>query len=91
MRMRRQAQPLDVNTTKWRIVVVKQGTDFKPKLIKVGASNFDYSEVLDGLNDGDEIQITTISRAKVAAEAMVDRMKQMSSPLGGGNVGRGGH
>ncbi|HTP13274.1 MAG TPA: efflux RND transporter periplasmic adaptor subunit [Bacteroidota bacterium] len=91
MRMRRSSQQLDVSTTKWRIVVVKQADEFKPKLIKVGPSNFDYSEVLEGLNDGDEIQITTISRAKVAAEAMVDRMKQMSSPLGGGGGGgRGG-
>ncbi len=95
-RSRRQSQLVDENATKWRIVFAKQGNEYKPKLIKVGPSNFDYSEVLEGLNEGDEIQITTISRAKVAADQMVDRMKQQSSPLGGssaggGGGGRGGH
>jgi HlyD family secretion protein len=89
-RVRRQAQVTEDTQPKWRIVMVKVGNDFKPKFIKVGPSNFDYSEVLEGLNEGDEVQITTISRAKVAADQMVDRMKQQSSPLGGSTSGMGG-
>jgi HlyD family secretion protein len=93
-RIRRTPQAANTNEPKWRIVTVKDGNEFKAKLIKVGPSNFDYSEVLDGLKEGDEIQVTTISRAKIASEQMVDRMRQSSSPLGGGGGGggmRGGH
>jgi hypothetical protein len=85
--VRRQSQVSNTSEVKERIVMVKQGEEFVPKLVKIGPSNFDYSEVLDGLNDGDEIQITSISRAKLAAEQMTERMKSMSG-LGGMTGGR---
>jgi len=69
--------------------MTKQGVQFVPKLIKVGASNFDYAEVVDGLKEGDEIQVTTISRAKLAQEQMNERMRSMSGlggMTGGGRV-----
>ena len=81
-RARRQSQVSNTNEVKERIVLVKEGEEFVPKLVKVGPSNFDYSEVLDGLEEGDEIQITTLSRAKIAAEQMNERMRSMSG-LGG--------
>ncbi len=62
--------------------MVKQGDQFAPRLIKIGASNFDYAEVLEGLKEGDAIQLTTISRAKIAAEQMNERMRSMQG-LGG--------
>jgi HlyD family secretion protein len=86
-RTRRQSQVSNTGEVKERIVMVKQGEEFVPKLVKIGPSNFDYSEVLDGLNDGDEIQITTISRAKLAAEQMTERMRSMGG-LGGMTGGR---
>ncbi len=86
-RVRRQSQVSNTGEVKERIVMVKQGEEFIPKLVKIGPSNFDYSEVLDGLKDGDEIQITTISRAKLAAEQMAERMRSMSG-LGGMTGGR---
>ncbi|MBF8295083.1 MAG: HlyD protein [Bacteroidetes bacterium] len=78
----------DVNEVKERIVVVKDGDNFVPKLIKVGPSNFDYAEVLEGLKDGDEIQVTTISRAKLAAEQMNERMRSSSGLSGMSGGGR---
>ncbi|MBI3586276.1 MAG: efflux RND transporter periplasmic adaptor subunit [Ignavibacteriales bacterium] len=86
MRQRRESQVGNENEVKQRVIVVKDGDQFVPKIIKVGASNFDYSEVFDGLKEGDEIQITTVSRAKIAAEQMNDRMRSMQSMggLGGG-------
>jgi len=87
LRVRRQSQVSNTSEVKERIVIVKQGEEFVPKLVKIGPSNFDYSEVLDGLNDGDEIQITTISRAKLAAEQMTERMRSMGG-LGGMTGGR---
>lgn len=65
-------------------MTVKQDAEFKPKLVKVGPSNFDQSVVLEGLNEGDEVEIVTISRAKIAQEQMNERMRSMSS-FGGGS------
>ena len=81
-RLRRPAQPSPENESRWRIVTVKQGVEFAPKLVKVGPSNFDLSVVLDGLSEGDEVEIVTISRAKIAQEQMNERMRSMNS-LGG--------
>lgn len=85
-RRQRQAQVGNVEEVRERVVMVKEGNTFVPRIVKVGASNFDYAEVISGLNEGDEVQITTISRAKIAAEQMAERMRSSNNPLGGGNV-----
>ncbi len=76
------------NEVKWRLVSARQDGEFKPKLIKVGASNFEKSVVLEGLAEGDEIEIVTISRAKVAQEQFNERMRSMNS-FGGGSSSAG--
>jgi hypothetical protein len=70
--------------------MVKEGESFVPRLIQVGASNFDFAEVVSGLQEGDSVQITTISRAKIASEQMAERMRSMNNPLGGGGNVPGG-
>ena len=92
MRVKRQAQIGNENDVRWRIAMVKEGDEFKARIIKVGPSNFDNSEVLDGLKEGEEIQITSISRAKLASEQMNERMRSMNSMggLGGGGGGNRG-
>jgi hypothetical protein len=84
---RRQSQVRTATEVKERLVMVRQGEQYVPKLIKIGASNFDFAEVVEGLKEGDELQITTISRAKLAAEQMNERMRSMSG-LGGMTGGR---
>lgn len=87
MRMRRQSQVSNIQEIRERIVMVKQGDKFVPKLLKVGASNFDFTEVAEGLNEGDEIQVTTISRAKIASAEFNQRMRSIQ---GVGGIGGGG-
>ena len=84
--MRRQQQSAKPDAPKERIVEVREGNDFVPKIVKVGAANYDFGEVLEGLKEGDEVRVTTISRAKIAAEAMNERMRNMSGVggMGGG-------
>ena len=90
-RPRRQSQVSNLNDVKERVIILKEGDRFTPRLIKVGPSNFDYAEVLEGLKEGDEIQVTTISRAKLAAEQMTEHMKSSSglSGMAGGGHGPG--
>jgi HlyD family secretion protein len=92
LQQHRQSQVSNASEVKERVVMVKQGEQFVPRLIKIGASNFDYAEVLEGLKEGDEIQVMTISRAKIEAEQMNERMKSMQGiggmPGGGSPPGR---
>jgi len=72
---RRTGQADRLDEVRHRLVMVRDSGGYAPKMITVGVGNYDYSEVLDGLREGDEIQITTISRAKQDAEAFNDRMR----------------
>jgi HlyD family secretion protein len=87
-RPRRSAQIGSVSEVRRRVVMVKEGNEFVPRIIRVGASNFDYSEVIDGLKEGEEVQITTLSRAKMAAEQFTERMRNMNSMGGLGGSAR---
>ena len=76
---RRRNATQDVNDVKTRLIMTKADGVFKPKFIKVGPSNFDNTVVLEGLEEGEEIQITTISRAKIAQEQFNDRIRSRNS------------
>jgi len=85
----RRSQVGDVSAVRQRVVEVKVGNEFVPRMVKVGASNYDVAEIVGGLKEGDEIRITTISRAKMASEAFNQRIRNMSSMGGiGGRRGR---
>ena len=86
-RQRRQAQIGNTEEVKERVVMVKEGNEFVPRMIKIGANNFDNAEVVSGLNEGDEIQITSISRAKLASQQFTERMRANNNPLGGSAPG----
>ena len=85
-RPRRRAQVSNENDIRWKIVVVKEGGNYKPRIVKTGASNFENTEILEGLKEEDEIQVTSISRAKIASQQMTDRIKS-ANPLSGGGGG----
>ena len=88
----RRSQVGDVTAIRQRVVEVKVGNEFVPRMVKIGASNYDVAEIVGGLKEGDEVRITTISRAKVASEAFNERMRNMSSMggIGGGRAARAG-
>jgi len=91
-RQRRQAQVSGGEEIRNRVTMVKEGEKFVPKMVKAGASNFDHTEVVEGLKEGDEIQITSISRAKIQSQQMTDRMRSMQGVggiTGGGSTGGG--
>jgi HlyD family secretion protein len=73
------------DVVKERLLEVREGESFAPRMVKVGASNYDYAEILDGVKEGDEIRITTVSRAKIASEQFTERMRERQS-IGGINT-----
>jgi HlyD family secretion protein len=92
-RQKRTSQVTQEDVVRERIVEVQRGDTTVPQLVKIGASNFDHSEVLAGLREGDVVRYATISRAKVVAEQMNERMRSMSGisgMTGGTTRGAGG-
>ena len=68
-----------------RVVMVKKGETFEPRMVRVGRSNFDFAEVVGGLEEGDELMVTTFSRALLQSQEMNSRMRSRS---GIGGMGR---
>jgi len=89
VRVRRTPQATAVTEVKSRVVEVKAGEEYVPRMVRVGASNFDFAEVVEGLNEGDEVRYTTLSRAKIASERMNERLRS-SQGIGGMSTGAGG-
>jgi HlyD family secretion protein len=61
-----------------KFVLVKQGDRFVPRRVQIGVSNFDYAEVISGVQDGDSVLVFTASRAALDRQRFMDRMRGMS-------------
>jgi HlyD family secretion protein len=83
---RRSGQAARLDEVRRRLVMVRDSNGYSPRMVAVGVANYDYSEVIEGLREGDEIQITTISRAKQDAEAFNERMRSRQGSMGGVRV-----
>lgn len=68
-----------------RIVMVKEGDKVNPRRVVVGINNFDYSEIVSGLEEGEEIHIRTLSRARQAGLEWQQRIRGRSGFGGFGN------
>jgi HlyD family secretion protein len=61
-----------------RGVILKHGSEFHPRMVETGVANFDNTEVISGLQEGDEVMYTFFSRAKQASDQFRQRMSQMN-------------
>jgi HlyD family secretion protein len=81
-----------------QIAFVKTGTGIEPRVVRLGLSDFDYSEVLDGLKLGEQVVLLGVAEAQASRTQAQDRLRQrMGSgvpgvPAAGGGAGgaRGG-
>jgi hypothetical protein len=84
------------------LVFVKKNDTFEPRLVQLGASNFDYTEVVSGLKEGEQVALLAAAALQAQRQQQNDRMRQNSgvpgmqqqAPAGGagggGNRGGGG-
>jgi HlyD family secretion protein len=73
------------------LVFVADSNVYKPRVVMLGQSNFDYTEVLSGLKEGEKVVMLNVLAIQAAREQQQDRFRQVqSSPLGGGARGGGG-
>jgi hypothetical protein len=83
------------------LVFVKKGETFEPRLVQLGAANFDYTEVVSGLKEGEQVALLAAAALQAQRQQQNDRMRQNSGvpgmtqtppggPGGGGGGGGGG-
>jgi HlyD family secretion protein len=79
----RMAVPEGTDEILSRGVILKEGEEFNIKLLKLGVNNFDFTEVMDGLKEGDQVAYTLMSRAKQSAEQQMERMRNFTTSQSG--------
>jgi HlyD family secretion protein len=80
------------------VFVVKNGK-YTPKVVRLGVSNYDVSEVLSGLSEGDSVAILNVAAMQAKQQADLDQIRNRSgvpglqkqqSPQGGAPAGGAG-
>ena len=75
------------------LVFVAENGTFKPRVVMLGAGNFDYTEVVSGLQEGDKVAMLASAALQAQRMQQNDRMRQgMGVPglTGNPGAGRGG-
>ena len=78
------------------VFVVKDGK-YTPKVVRLGVSNYDVSEVLSGLSEGDSVAILNVAAMQARQQAELDQVRNRGGVPGlqrqqqqGGQGGAGG-
>lgn len=69
------------------LVFVKKGTSWEPRPVMLGAGNFDYTEVVTGIEEGEEVALLASLAMQAQREQQSDRFRSMT---GSGVPGMGG-
>jgi len=76
------------------LVFVKKGETFEPRLVMLGASNFDYTEVISGVTEGEQVAMLAAAALQAQRQQNQDRIRQQTGvpgmQQGGGGAGGGG-
>jgi HlyD family secretion protein len=80
-----------------QVVFVKKGSDYTPRVVRVGISDFDFTEILSGVTQGE--QVALLGAAVLQAQRVQQQQRiragtggglQQQTPAGGGGGGAGG-
>jgi HlyD family secretion protein len=80
------------------VVFVKDGSKFSPRVVRLGATDFDYTEVLSGLKAGEQVALLGAATLQAQRQQTVDRIRSATgsgmpgttnAPAGGAARGRG--
>ena len=74
-----------------QVVLVKTEKGLVPRVVRLGLSDFDYAEVLNGLEPGEQVALLSVTEAQAQRSQTQDRIRQrMGSGLPGTQGGGGG-
>lgn len=65
-----------------KFVVVQEGNDLRLVPVHVGLSNFDETEILNGLTDSSKVVLVQFSQARQEGEKFKERLKERSGGIG---------
>ncbi|HEY8164561.1 MAG TPA: efflux RND transporter periplasmic adaptor subunit [Gemmatimonadaceae bacterium] len=78
------------------VFVVKDGK-YIPRVVRLGVANFDYSEVLDGVKEGEQVAILNVAAMQARQQSELDQVRNRAGmpgmqrqQQGGGAGGAGG-
>jgi HlyD family secretion protein len=77
------------------IVFVAKGKTYEPRQVMIGAANFDYTEIVSGLQEGEQVALLAALSLQAQRQQQNDRFRQnmgggVPGMQQGGNVGGGG-
>ena len=77
------------------LVYIVNGTTFAPRVVRVGMSDLDYTEVVSGLQEGEQVLLMTALAMQASRDSAMARMRRgagggMPGMPGGGAPGGGG-
>jgi HlyD family secretion protein len=80
------------------VVFVKDGNKFTPRVVRLGATDFDYTEVVSGLKPGEQVALLGAATLQAQRQQTQDRIRSATggglpgttnAPAGGAGRGRG--
>jgi HlyD family secretion protein len=73
------------------VVFVQKGTTWEPRVLRLGIANYDFTEVVSGVEEGERVALMTAVIMQARRQEQMDRQKAAAtaSPLGGGMPGGG--
>jgi len=75
------------------VFVQKADSTWEPRVVRLGVSDYDYTEVVSGLQPGEKVALLSAALLQAQREQSNDRFRAMTgggSPLGGGTSGGAG-
>jgi HlyD family secretion protein len=81
------------------MVFVKKDDKYTPRVVRVGISDFDYTEILSGVNQGEQVALLGAAVLQAQREQLQQRIRagaggglqqQQGAPAAGGGGGGGG-
>jgi hypothetical protein len=78
------------------LVFVAENGTYKPRIVRLGVGNFDYTEVVSGIKEGEQVALLAAAAMQAKREEQNNRMRNMgglpgiSQPRPGGGAGGAG-
>jgi HlyD family secretion protein len=60
------------------LVFVQKGQTFEARMVRLGVANYDYTEVIGGLQEGDKVALLSAAALQAQRQQQNDRMKSMT-------------
>jgi HlyD family secretion protein len=86
------ASPPDAPGVRTRpgLVFVAEGTTYKPRIVMLGPGNYDYTEVVSGLREGERVALLASLAVQAQREQQNERFRRGMGGIPGMQGGQGG-